>query len=341
MSEHISTTTKPEVIHQLATTVYSSFAMLAGIQLDVFTYLKNGPLTGSQIADAMGVDPARLERLLHCLAASHLLTINGDRFANTDEANRFLIPGSPSYLGDHPHTNPLLNFYNWSAALKTAESIRTGIPQDMFDFSSLSEDDLESMFRSTRPVAHVAGQMLAEHYDFNLCRSFLDVGGGSGALAIAVKEAYPRLQVSVMDLPTVAPVTRRLVAEAGAADKVEVVEADVVGDKLRGSYDSVALRALIQVLPPDQAGRALKNLSQVIRPGGEIYILGHILDDSRISPLHEVGMNMVFLNEYDEGACYTEKEHRDWLAEAGFDQIQKEVLPNLDGIIRARRSTQG
>ena len=338
MSEHTSKTTKPGIIHELSTTVYSSFAMLAGLQLDVFTCLRNGSMKVSEIAEAIGVDPAGLERLLYSLAAAQLLTIDGDRFGNTDEAQHFLVSGSPFYVGDHPHTNPLLNFYNWSAALKTAESIRTGIPQDRFDFHALSEDELEAMFRSTKPVAEVAGEMLAKHYDFSSCHRFLDVGGGSGALAIAMKEAFPRIQATVMDIPTVTPVTRRLVAEAGAADKVKVIEGDVVSGSLAGPYDTVVLRAVIQVLPQDQGRRALKNLSQVIQPGGEIYIIGHILDNTRISPLHEVGMNMVFLNEYDEGACYTEEDYSSWLLEAGFDQIHRETLPNLDGIIRACKS---
>ena len=74
--------------------------MLAGMQLDVFTPLKAGPRDAEQIADAIGVSPARLRLLLYCLVAAGLLTEENGRFSNTPEANQFLVKESPSYLGN-------------------------------------------------------------------------------------------------------------------------------------------------------------------------------------------------------------------------------------------------
>jgi hypothetical protein len=44
-----SPVTRAETIERLAAAVYPSFAMLAGMELDVFTTLKDGPLTGRQV----------------------------------------------------------------------------------------------------------------------------------------------------------------------------------------------------------------------------------------------------------------------------------------------------
>ena len=169
----------------------------------------------------------------------------------------------------------------------------------------------------------------------------MDVGGASGGLAIAIIEAYPDLHATVVDLLSVTPVTKRLVKEAGASDRVGIMTGDVVHGSLSGLFDLAVLRALIHVLSPGQARHALKNIGEVINPGGAIFILGHILDDSRTSPLEEVGMNLVFLNIYIGAACHTEQEHRDWLIEAGFEQIERAMLPNGDGIMRARKSAKG
>jgi hypothetical protein len=46
---------RPENIERLAMAIYPSFAMLAGMELDVFTTLKDGPLTGRQVAATLGV----------------------------------------------------------------------------------------------------------------------------------------------------------------------------------------------------------------------------------------------------------------------------------------------
>ena len=118
--------------------------MLAGMQLDVFTPMKDGPLTAEQIAAAIGVGPSRLRLLLYVLVTAGLLTEQDGRFSNTAEANHFLVKGLPSYLGNKHATIAM----TWSAYLKTAESIRSGVPQAKLDFSNSSQEDVEAFLRS-------------------------------------------------------------------------------------------------------------------------------------------------------------------------------------------------
>lgn len=117
--------------------------MLAGIQLDVFTPLKAGPGTAEEIAQAIGVSPTRLRLLLYCLVTAGLLTEQNGWFSNTPEANQFLVKGSPSYMGNR-HVNYSARAHN---KLKTAESLRTGVPQDKVDFSNSPLDELEAFLR--------------------------------------------------------------------------------------------------------------------------------------------------------------------------------------------------
>ena len=51
-------------IQRIIQAVYPPFAMLAGMQLDLFTPLKDGPMSAEQIADAIGVGSAKLKPLL-------------------------------------------------------------------------------------------------------------------------------------------------------------------------------------------------------------------------------------------------------------------------------------
>ena len=132
---------EPKTIQKLVD-VYPSFALLAGMQLDLFTPLKAGPMRPEQIANVIGVDVAKLKPLLYALVAAELLTVEGDRFANTDEANHFLVRGSPSYMGG-VHT---LYADLWDAALQTAESIRTGQPQAKHDYTQMPHEALETFY---------------------------------------------------------------------------------------------------------------------------------------------------------------------------------------------------
>jgi len=324
---------RPETIEKLVNAVYPSFAMLAGMQLDVFTSLHDGPLSAEHLAQALGVHPAKLARLLYALVVAGLLTVDGDRFANTPEANEFLVRGRPASRGEM-HEGLVLR---WHAALQTAETIRTGSPQAKQDYAAMPPERLEVMYRGIHAEAVTAARELVARYDFSSSRSLADVGGGSGGLALTVAQACPHLHPTVVDLPTVTPITQRYIEEAGLADRVHVLTADVVHGPLTGAFEVAVLSRFIQVLSADQARRALRHVSQVIAPGGMIYIVGQVIDNARLSPPEPVLSNLFFLNVFDEGQSYTEHEYRDWLAEAGFAGVERVVLPNHTSIVMARK----
>jgi hypothetical protein len=103
--------------------------------------------------------------------------------------------------------------------------------------------------------------------------------------------------------------------------------------------DVVILRGVLQCLSPEEARLAVKNTAAAINPGGILFIVAQILDDSRLSPPEALGYNLVFLNTFDAGESYTEQEHRAWLIEAGFVDIEraKFLLPDRHGLIKARK----
>ena len=69
-----------------------------------------------------------------------------------------------------------------------------------------------------------------------------------------------------------------------------------------------------------------------------VYIIGHILADSRLSPQEMVAMNLMFLNTYDQGQAYTEGEHTEWIEKAGLEKVERKLLPNGMSIITARKA---
>ena len=60
---------KPEIINGLLDSVYPSFALVAGMVLDLFTPLEAGPLTREQLSEALGVQASKLSPL-HLFALS-------------------------------------------------------------------------------------------------------------------------------------------------------------------------------------------------------------------------------------------------------------------------------
>ena len=314
--------------------VYRPFAMLAGVRLNVFTALKDGPMTVEDLAQVLEVGAFKLEPLLYALVMAELLAVKDGCFANTAEADYYLVQGRPNYIGHK------IAYYaeRWAADLKTAESIRTGVPQGKLDFTSMSNTQLTAFYNAGHSAAMAAGRRLAKSYDLCSFDSLLDVAGGSGGLAIGACQRCPGLQAMVIDLPTVTPITQRFVDEARMGGRVKVSSHDVVDRAPEGRHDVAVMANLIQVLARDQAQRALLNVGRALVPRGVVFIIGWVLDDSQLSPPEIAASNFAFLNIYDEGRAFTEAAHRAWLVEAGFATFERNLLPSGESVIRAEKA---
>jgi hypothetical protein len=232
---------RPETINKLRFAADAALAMLAGMQLDVFTPLKAGPKTAEEIAHAIGVGPARLRLLLYSLVAAGLLNEQDGHFSNTPEASHFLVKGIPSYMGDRHAAFST----RWAWGLKTAESIRTGAPQAKIDFSNSSTEQLEAFLRRINASSVAATRSLLARHDFSSIKTLADVGCGGAGVAMTITQDCAQLQATAIDLPQITPITRKIVDEEGATDRVKVLTADVLNGPLPGSYDAAILRALI------------------------------------------------------------------------------------------------
>jgi hypothetical protein len=322
-----------EVIDRHALAVYLPMAMLAGMKLDLFTPLNDGPLSAEALAEVLGVDSDRLSQLLYALVVAELLEVNDGLFVNSAVSNHYLVRGRQSYIGN------LHELYSrlWGVLPRTAESIRLAAPQAKQDFVSGSEEQLRAFFRQQQSGAMATGNVLVDTFDLKRFHNLLDVAGGGGGFSIAACRACPDLRATVVDLPSVVPITREFVKEAGLGDRIKAVPTDVCDHPPEGQFDAAVLRNFIQVISPVQARRALLNVSQALEPGGAIMIWGRVLDDSRLAPIEAVTQNLIFLNQYDAGQSYTESEYRDWLTEAGFVDIDRSQLPGGHSVVSARK----
>ena len=305
------------------TAVYGGMALLAGMQLEVFTSLDAGPATSDELAARMCVDAGRLARLLYALVQADVVAVQDGRFRNTPLAEAFLVKGKPGYMGSaHELWSDL-----FAAVLKTGESVRTGKPAAHHDFTSMTEDEMGAFFRGLHAGAVKAGCVLVQSAGLTGHRALLDVGGGSGGLAIGACQALPDLRATVAELPQIAPVTRRFIAGDGMSDRIDVAEGDLAAAPIPGSFDVAMLRFVIQTVSAADAAAIIGNVGQSIEPGGKIHISGWVLDDDRLGPVQALNFDIVFLNLYDDGASYTLGEHRAWLTAAGFTDIQARPMP--------------
>lgn len=321
---------QPDTINAHLAHVYPALAMLAGMQLEVFTPLADGPRDVASLAQSLGVAPAKLRPLLYALVTAGLLTLDGEQFANTPESMEFLVKGRPRYLGGTAEAYADL----WSATLHTAASIRSGVPQARHDFARMSSDELRAFICGIDAGAGATARRLHKDYVLADRRRLLDAGGGAGGLALALCRLCPDLRATVAELPAVAAIARECVTEAGLGGRVEVVDTDLIAATPPGRYDLATLRSVLQVLAPEEAKAVMCNVAAALDTGGELFVIGRMLDDNRLSPPDAVAVNVMFLNVYDHGQAWTEREYRTWFAAAGLTDVSRQPLAGGYSVMR-------
>jgi SAM-dependent methyltransferase len=238
----------------------------------------------------------------------------------------------PTYRGgDHALLRVL-----WGADLLTADSLRQNRPAALHDFSEADPEAAAAFSRKLAPGAVIFGRHLARELDLSAVRSVIDIGGGPGTTLVGLREQRPRIAATLMELPTVAAVAPAILAEYGV-DDVVVEEGDITVAPSIGRHDLAILKAVVQVLPPEQARSAILNAARCLNPGGEIAIAGWgVVDDDRLGPSEGVFLNLTFLNLYRHGESYTEGQYRAWMTEAGFQHISRSRLADGTTLFRGR-----
>lgn len=324
---------QPKTITKHMDAVYPAFALHAAMKLEIFTHLDDKPLSARELSRETGTHWYKLQPVLFILVQAELLNYANELFSNTPETDAFLVKGKPGYIGGRVG----LNSSNWKRMLDTAEILRAGKPEIAYD-DPASPEDMENLFRGLYAGAVSDAKYLIQNHDFSDCKTLLDVGGGSGGLGITFAREFPHLNATIMDLPSVTPLTEEFVRREKMGDRVEVVTADAVNDALQESYDVVVARHLVQVLSSREAGKLLSNLAGVLKPGKRLFIIGNILDNSRQAPPGAVNFNLVLITSLEFGEAYTEQEYQRWLDAAGFGNYSREVTPSGTSILSVTRN---
>jgi demethylspheroidene O-methyltransferase len=122
---------------------------------------------------------------------------------------------------------------------------------------------------ATQPM--VAEQVL-DAYPFGRHRRLLDVGGGDGSFLAAVAARHPALELSLFDLPAVADLGRRKLAERGLAARSQVVGGSFFDDALPTGADLVTLVRVIFDHSDERALRILGAVRRALPPGGTLVL---------------------------------------------------------------------
>lgn len=335
-----------ESINELSRQFWNSAILRAFIKLDLVGLLDvEGPLDPAEIARRLDGDERFTDALLAAATALGLLQRcegpAGQAYELTDEARRFLLPGSADYVG-----NLVLHITNywhtWGNLDRLVLEGRTELP---FDNGYTSEGEYWSDYMAGQHDRAVAGQgqHLAEALDLSGRGLLLDLGGGAGSYSIALCQANPELQAIVIDTPEPLAIAKPLVAEAELDDRIELVVGDLFDPELYADLPTGADAALISgvvLIKTEAECRSLfRRAHDLLDDSGLMIVQDFMrLDDSPGRRLLDTMMDLYVLIGFDPGSADRPGEvYEAWLADAGFVDISGIPLPTQLAVITAEK----
>ena len=310
----------PRHIFEIATAFQRSRALLTAFELDVFTVLNEEWRTSREVAEAVGADARATDRLMNALVALGLLEKRDGQFANGPVAVSSLVKGKPGYMAGIGHTNHL-----WDTWGSMTEVVRQGRPSaSMGDINDRGTEWLRPFIAAMHWRARQGAADLVRLLDLSGVNRLLDVGGGSGAYAMAFVRARRGVSAVVFDLPAVVPLTRGYVQEEGLAAQVTVETGDYLKDPLGAGYDLVFMSAVIHSNSLDENRLLVGKAAQALNPGGRLVVQDFLMNEDRSGPPQAAlfALNMLVCTQ--AGDTYTESEVRAWMTDAGFADITRQ-----------------
>jgi len=308
---------------------WQSFTLQAGVGLGIFTEIGGRSAVPAELVERLQLDCRALTMLLNALAAMGLLIKKDDTYENTAESKRFLVEGSPDYVGY------MIGHFHHTASrwISLSQSVTTGEP--VRKSREMPEKERESFLMGMHNLASAIAREVASVIDLSGCGSIIDMGGGPGTHAVHFCRANPKLKATIYDLPETGPYANKVIQAEGLSDRVSFLAGNYLTDELPGSYDAAWLSQILHGEGPDDCIKIINKVVSSLSAGGKIMIHDFILNDSHDGPLFPAIFSLNMLINTPHGQSYSESEIREMLAEAGVENVSR--LPfkgnNDSGII--------
>lgn len=330
----------PERIMQIGMGFWPARVLQTATKLGLFTTLGKSPMTGAQIAEALGLAERAIPDFPDTLLALKFLEREGDGpeavYSNSREAAMFLDADSPAYIGGFLEMSHDRLYPFWCDLDK---GLRTGQPQNegsrgmasVFEANYSDPERLNQFLSAMTAISTGNFNALAEKFDFSPYQTLCDVGGAEGVLSISVARANPHMRCTSADLPPVQPIAERRIAAAGMSDRVSTAVLDFFKDPLPRA-DVITMGLILHDWDLPTKKMLIAKAYDALPEGGAFIVIEHLIDDARRENAFGLMMSLNMLIEGGDAFDYSGADFAGWCKEAGFSRC--EVL-HLAGTCRA------
>jgi acetylserotonin N-methyltransferase len=213
-----------------------------------------------------------------------------------------------------------------------------GLPGPIFSSFYRTEAAQREFLMAMHGYGLISSPAVVAAFDLSRFRHLVDVGGGTGHLAIAACQRYPALQATVFDLPSVVPFAQEQIHQCNLSARIKVEAGDFFEDPLP-SADLFALSRIIHDWNETKIHPFLRKLFRTLPQGGGLLISEKLLHPDKSGPLWALlqSLNMLVSTE---GKERTLDEYGMLLRGAGFLDVEGRVTNSpLDAVLATKLRT--
>jgi hypothetical protein len=335
-----SPSTDPTAIYRYRDGLYATDLLTAAIcHLDFFNWLSGHPSDLKAICHSLGLQERPADVMLTLFTAMGLLRRNGEIFQLTELAKEHLCQSSP--WGIAPY---FASVKERPVCLDIVEVLRTGKPARWASLrnekewaKAMESPGFASLFTAAMDCrGGYLGRAMAELLDCARYHHLLDVAGGSGIYSCAMVARHTHLRATILEKPPVDDLANQLLAERGFAGQVSAAPVDMFHDPFPKGSDIHLFSNVLHDWDCPQVEQLLSKSFASLQPGGMIVVHDAHINLDKTGPL-PVAAYSAMLMTITEGKCYSEQEMADFLARAGFSNVQYFPTVADRSVITARK----
>lgn len=302
-------------------------------ELNLFQLLDADPQTIEEAAKNLKISPKIAEAFIAVLAAFGLLERQtNEQFALTKLAKTYMIPDSPFY---YTGFCPPREWYLDLLRMRLINDAQPPMPMAVA-MTQHKIEVVQSFIERMHMMVLPAAASLAKHPIFSEISHLLDVGGGSGALAIAIATSNPHIQCQVIDLEPVCKLAQKNIDRYGLQEQIATVALDMFKEEWPQEPDGILFGNVFHDWDAASCRILAQKAFNTLKTGGHILLHEMPLNNTKDGPLTVACLSAILLM-YERGKQYTLKEMEDILSAVGFIDFQSVQTHTYYHLVSAKK----
>ena len=299
----------------LSTAFWDAQVLLTANRIGVFEALADGPKKNDAICKILNTQPRPTRLLLKACVALKLLRETDAGFATSEEAEAYLVPGKPAYLGNAIRYSDNL-YETWGRLEQALREDQPQMPSTTYlgENAGITRDFVYGMHDRALGV----GRVLVELVDLTGRTRMLDVGGGPGTYSALLADRYPDLHSRVFDLPGIVAHASDIIESLGVASRVSTFAGDYTSTPFPEHNDVVLISGVFHRETEGGCRQLIDKASKSLVPGGLLIVCDVFADAGGAGPKFPTLFGLNMLLTAADGGVHADADVVEWMEQASF-----------------------